>query len=75
MEFCIVSKVTSNIASAIGLTIVDDTTNKQKAEGDATSISKQTIESIFSFGSIIFMIVILVFVSIGAFIYMQMKGG
>jgi hypothetical protein len=69
------SKVTSNIASAIGLTIVDDTANKQKSEGDATSISKQTIESIFSFGSIMCMIVVLVFVSIGAFIYMQMKGG
>ena len=69
------SKVTSNIASAVGLTVVDDTTNKQKSEGDATSVAKQTIESIFSFGSIIFMIVLLVASSLAAFIYMQVKNG
>jgi hypothetical protein len=68
------SKVTSNIASAVGLTIVDDTTNKQTSEGTAISTAKQTIESIFSFGSIIFMIVLLVASSIAAFIYMQAKG-
>jgi hypothetical protein len=69
------SKVTSNIASAIGLTILDETKNKQTSEGDATATAKQTIESIFSFGSIIFMIVLLVASAICAFIYMQMKGG
>ena len=69
------SKVTSNIASAIGLTVVDDTKNTQKTEGDATSTAKQTIESIFSFGSIIFLIVLLVASACAAFIYMQMKGG
>jgi hypothetical protein len=69
------SKVTSNIASAIGLTVLDDTTNKQKSEGDAVSIAKQTIESIFSFGSIVFMIFCLVIISIAALIYMQFKNG
>lgn len=69
------SKVTSNIASAVGLTVLDDTTNKQTSEGTAIATAKQTIESIFSFGSIIFMIVLLVASSLAAFIYMQLKSG
>jgi hypothetical protein len=68
------SKITSNIASAVGLTILDETKNKQTSEGDATATAKQVIESIFSFGSIIFMIVCLVFSAVAAFIFMQMKG-
>ena len=69
------SKVTSNIASAVGLTVVDDVTNKQSSEGNAIAVTKQTIESIFSFGSSIVMLFMLISCALAIFIYMQVKDG
>ena len=46
------AKVMNAIANALGMEIRDETTNKQTAEGEATSSAKQTITGMFDMGSL-----------------------
>jgi hypothetical protein len=63
------SKVTTAIAQAIGLTVKDETTNKQTSEGQATATSKQTITGIFDFGSIVALVICVVLSIVLAFVF------
>ncbi len=69
------SKLTTDLASTVGLQVTDTISNKQVTESEAKAKSSQTIESIFNLYSIIALVVILVIISSVAMIYMQMKSG
>jgi hypothetical protein len=69
------AKVTTAIAQAVGMTIVDETKNIQRSEGEATAKSSQTITGIFDLGSILALVVIAIILSIVAYVFMKAKGG
>jgi hypothetical protein len=69
------SKLTTDLASTVGLQVTDTISNKQVTESEAKAKASQTIESIFNLYSIIALVVILLIISSGAMIYMQMKSG
>ncbi len=69
------SKLTTDLASTVGLQVTDTISNKQTASSEAKATASQTIESVFNLYSIISLVVILLIVSSGAMIFMQMKSG
>lgn len=73
-ETQMVSKVTTAIAQSTGLTIKDETTNKQSSEGTATSSSTQKITGLFDFMSIMGLVVCVVLSIIVVVIMKQVKG-
>ena len=69
------SKLTTDLASTVGIQVTDTISNKQVTESEAKAKASQTIESIFNLSSIISLVVILLIVSSGLMLYMQMKSG
>jgi hypothetical protein len=69
------SKLTTDLASTIGLQVTDTISNRQVTESEAKATASQTIESIFSLYSIIALVVILVIISSVLMVIMQMRGG
>ncbi len=68
------SNITSAIAEAVGIKILDETKAVQKAEGEATSKSSQTITGLFDFtGSLI--VAVLCILSIVLLCVLKMTGG
>jgi hypothetical protein len=67
------SKLTTDLASTVGLQVTDTISNKQVTESEAKAKSTQTIESIFNLYSIIALVVILLIVSSVIMVVMQMK--
>ncbi len=59
------SAITTKIATAVGLKVSDETTNKQTSEGEATSTSKQKITGIFDFASLAVVAVVIILVIVG----------
>lgn len=68
------AKVSNAIAQTFGLTVKDETTNKQTSEGTASATSKQTITGLFDLGSIIGLVVCVVLCSIILFIIKKIRG-
>jgi hypothetical protein len=66
-----VSNVSNSIAQTLGLTIKDETTNKQTSEGTATASAKQTITGLFDMGSILILVIIIVVIVIAVVLYFQ----
>ena len=74
-ETQMVSKVTTAIAQTMGLTVKDETTNKQTSEGTATSSSKQTITGLFDFSSMMGSAICIILLIIIYVVYNSIKGG
>ena len=67
------AKVMTAIANAMGITVKDETTNKQTSEGEATATAKQTITSMFDMGSIISMVLCIICIIILIVLYKAVK--
>ena len=69
------SKLTTDLASIVGLQVTDTISNKQVTESEAKAKSTQVIESLFNLTSSIISIVVMVIILSIVFMVMQMKSG
>ena len=69
------SKLTTDLASVVGLQVSDTISNKQVTDSEAKAKSTQTIESLFNMGSIIVSIIVMVVILSIVFMIMKMKSG
>ncbi len=69
------SKLTTDLASTVGLQVTDSISNKQVTESEAKSKASQTIESLFNMTSSIVSIVVLVVIFSILMVVMQMRSG